>query len=591
MLLQQDNRDISSFQQLDAQLNTVQMSLTGLINNQNQNALQEFTVLQSYRVLRPFPTRAGKTRIRQILQYSAERALNEYSTLFNDQFLPLWERHNQIISASVSQNLLGVHQSNEEPAGDDGAQTRMQLLRQQRDLQYIQQRASKALQALNTQISAEIVHNSESSSLYSAQIQLFMAVISLVAVSVGLLIAFLYSRHITVLISAILQAIQQMADGKLNSTLKAASRDEIGLLGRAFNDFTRNLSGIISGIRDSAGIALAQNKRLLEAVNETNASSVEIDQITYELDTVNKQQTAIVDEVSANMEEIARTIEQQDLIVTQQSQAVQQGSETIESLINAMMEVCTRLDKGSDEFNRLIQVTDNGSSSIRSLRNTVSSLFAQSDTVLTANHTVKALAAQTDLLAMNAAIEAAHAGEAGRGFAVVADEIRKLAEMSNKQSRIISEQLGSLKKLIEQAVNISDQTDRSFALISGQVNEATLLQKNIQQDIQAQSDRSSGIVDALKTISRITEEVKNGSSEMFQNSKTVIKEVGTLVTITDKLTDAVKLVSSKAAVVRGNASQSLELLASNVETSKALDSAVSIFTVTEIIGPDTGSAG
>ena len=192
---------------------------------------------------------------------------------------------------------------------------------------------------------------------------------------------------------------------------------------------------------------------------------------------------------------------------------------------------------------------------------------------------------------MNAAIEAAHAGEAGRGFAVVADEIRKLAEMSNKQSRIISEQLGSLKKLIEQAVNISDQTDRSFALISGQVNEATLLQKNIQQDIQAQSDRSSGIVDALKTISRITEEVKNGSSEMFQNSKTVIKEVGTLVTITDKLTDAVKLVSSKAAVVRGNASQSLELLASNVETSKALDSAVSIFTVTEIIGPDTGSAG
>lgn len=189
---------------------------------------------------------------------------------------------------------------------------------------------------------------------------------------------------------------------------------------------------------------------------------------------------------------------------------------------------------------------------------------------------------------MNAAIEAAHAGDAGRGFAVVADEIRKLAELSNKQSKLISDQLNSLKKLIEQAVSISDQTNASFGIISSQVNDATNMQKRIQQELQGQSDRSSQIVDALNTISRITEEVKNGSDEMSRSGKTVITEVESLVSISHQVTDAVALVSDKAGVVRNNASRSLSLLASNMKTVQALDSAVAIFTISDLNNPEQG---
>ena len=148
-----------------------------------------------------------------------------------------------------------------------------------------------------------------------------------------------------------------------------------------------------------------------------------------------------------------------------------------------------------------------------------------------ASNVIQHIASQTNLLAMNAAIEAAHAGESGKGFAVVADEIRKLAEESSTQGKTITTVLNNLKTKIEELNSAAETTEVQFAEIMKILSTVNDGSSSIMHAMTEQSSGSSQVLDAIKEISDITYDVKSGSLEILKGNTEVSKEISKLVEI------------------------------------------------------------
>ena len=182
---------------------------------------------------------------------------------------------------------------------------------------------------------------------------------------------------------------------------------------------------------------------------------------------------------------------------------------------------------------------------------------------------------------MNAAIEAAHAGDAGRGFSVVAEEIRKLSEVSNLQSRTISENLNEVRASIERAVAISAETEASFSHIASSAEQVNTLLNDIKGRVDVQSQSSEIILSSLEEIGRITEGVKTGSREMLVSGRVAIDAIGGLVSVSTKASDAARSMTDEATRVSRDAEESLALVKSMVAVTHSLHEQVAIFEINE----------
>jgi methyl-accepting chemotaxis protein len=159
---------------------------------------------------------------------------------------------------------------------------------------------------------------------------------------------------------------------------------------------------------------------------------------------------------------------------------------------------------------------------------------------------MKNIASQTNLLSMNAAIEAAHAGEAGRGFAVVADEIRKLAESSGEQSKTIGMVLKKMKDSIDKITHSTDNVLKRFETIDSGVRVVAEQEENIRNSMEEQGQGSKQILEAIGMLNDITRQVKGGSTEMLEGSKQVIQESKNLEKATEEITGGMNEMASGA---------------------------------------------
>jgi methyl-accepting chemotaxis protein len=159
---------------------------------------------------------------------------------------------------------------------------------------------------------------------------------------------------------------------------------------------------------------------------------------------------------------------------------------------------------------------------------------------------MKDISAQTNLLSMNAAIEAAHAGTAGKGFAVVADEIRKLAESSFEQSKTISEVLVKIKEGIEKIVGSTNMALNKFETIDMEVKTVSDQTSNIKNAMEEQQTGSRQILEAVGQLNEITLMVKNGSMEMLEGSREVITESENLGRVTQEISNGMSEMAAGA---------------------------------------------
>jgi methyl-accepting chemotaxis protein len=172
---------------------------------------------------------------------------------------------------------------------------------------------------------------------------------------------------------------------------------------------------------------------------------------------------------------------------------------------------------------------------MQNVRELIKDVSNQSQHLLETNEIVDAIASQTNLLAMNAAIEAAHAGEAGKGFSVVSDEIRKLAESSSEQSRVIETALKKVVGTIDTIVDASAHADEAFESVAKQINEANGLVQEIRMAMKEQNEGSRQVLEALDEIQNITVQIRDGSLEMNQGADMILKEMTRLEDISLKV--------------------------------------------------------
>ncbi|WP_038172972.1 methyl-accepting chemotaxis protein, partial [Treponema pedis] len=165
---------------------------------------------------------------------------------------------------------------------------------------------------------------------------------------------------------------------------------------------------------------------------------------------------------------------------------------------------------------------------------------------LEASSVIQHIASQTNLLAMNAAIEAAHAGEAGKGFAVVADEIRKLAEESSMQGKTITSTLKTLSGEIEILSGSAKTAEEKFNAIFGLSDEVKSMSSRLMEAMKEQENGSKEVLTAIEDINAITAQVNAGSAEMLIGGENVAKEMQKLDGLTRSITDSMNEMAAGA---------------------------------------------
>jgi methyl-accepting chemotaxis protein len=333
---------------------------------------------------------------------------------------------------------------------------------------------------------------------------------------------------------------------------------------------------------------------LSENMNQTAAAVTEITDNIKNIKGQVISQSASVTETTATMEQVVENIARLNVQVEVQTKNVSQSSSSIEEMIANIQSVTNTLIKNTENVQKLISASETGRTSVEEVSQDIQIIAKDSEGLLEINEVIENISSQTNLLSMNAAIEAAHAGEAGKGFAVVADEIRKLAESSGEQSKTISSVLKKIKESIDKIKKSTDVVLNKFQDIDSGVHIVSEQESNIRNSMEEQSVGSKQILEAIGRLQETTRQVKEGSMEMREGSKQVIDESKNLAAATQQITNGVNVMASGADYINSAVERVHTLTTNNREHIGTLSKEVESFkvvAVTEYVWDKTFAAG
>ncbi len=275
-----------------------------------------------------------------------------------------------------------------------------------------------------------------------------------------------------------------------------------------------------------------------------------------------------VTEGSAAVEEIMASIESLNKQVLEQLNAIEITSDAMSEIDAALENVMTIASERLLETDNLVRVTKEGNSKISETDRVIHNVNEKVDDVSSLISVINSIASKTNLLAMNAAIEAAHAGDAGKGFAVVAEEIRNLATSTSENAKSISSTLGELMVQIKEASSLSKTSGEAFIEIDKGVNSVTNSFKDINRLTSEISGRSGSVVQSTVSLKEISERTALSMEEMSVGSQEIGKILKSSLDIADKLDSSLAHITEK---VRGINLLSTKISESYLKSNRSLE--------------------
>jgi len=359
---------------------------------------------------------------------------------------------------------------------------------------------------------------------------IYISIVTVLILIIGIVLITLFTSRIFGTMKTISGAMEEIASGKADLTFKIPEQgnNELSRLASHCNAVIASLNNLIEQLQGETGVlnetGTELSTKMSDHINVLTAATNDITDISTSI----TDQTQKVEAITSGMQSVESEIKSLDQKLTQQSEAIQQSSAVIEEITANIKSVDKNVNEILEEYKLLVNEANEGQSQQASVTTQIGNIAQQSEHLLAANASISSIAKQTNLLAMNAAIEASHAGEAGKGFAVVAGEIRTLAETSSKQSDSISHLLQSISEAINEIVDSSSKSAKNFASVSDKIKHLQQLIDEVQAGMNEERLGAENILNSMLTLEGTTKDITSASAHMKGESELVFEGIRAL---------------------------------------------------------------
>ncbi|MCI7035882.1 MAG: methyl-accepting chemotaxis protein [Spirochaetia bacterium] len=409
----------------------------------------------------------------------------------------------------------------------------------------------------------------------------------LIAVMIVIVVLF-FAVLVSVIIFKVIKPLKRVdaavnnlasGDADLAQRIEVHGNDEFAEISTGINTFIEMLHKIVSELNSAQkeltaiGIDLGTNSQ------ESASATAEIMANIAGVRKQSESQSEAVSNTTTILGHSAENVNNLENLVEAQAAGITESSAAIEQMLGNISSVTSSVRKMADSFKELGITVSDGKTKLANVDGKVNEIAEQSKMLIQANTIIAQIASETNLLAMNAAIEAAHAGKAGEGFSVVANEIRKLAETSSAQSKNINTELKEISSSIKDVVSLSKDSQVAFGQIVTHLDSTDVIIREIDNAMSEQENASRQIFSALSDMRNQSIEVNEMSHQVKDNIVAVTKDMDTVSQISSIILGSMDEMTAGAQQISTATQGVSDLAASTKENIDVMDSKLKLFRV------------
>lgn len=308
--------------------------------------------------------------------------------------------------------------------------------------------------------------------------------------------------------------MEEIGKGDFSVPVVVKGKDEFSTLSHHLNSLMGEFSSIILNIKS---MVAKTNNLKFQVTSLTDDTAASLEQVVSNIDSMTNQIANLVYDIESSSETLnhfARQINNLVAKIDDQAASVEETTASITQMTTSLRNVSDITTRRHEGGEKLIKIIQDGGDMVEKTNELIKMTSSDVNSIMQITDIINTIADQTNLLAMNASIEAAHAGDAGKGFAVVASEIRKLAEMTNSNAKKIQETVSVAANRIANVLTSSNESKSAFLLIQDETSKFNTALEEIDGSINEISTGSYEIMNVMSNLSQISQEIKHDSDIM-----------------------------------------------------------------------------